>query len=123
MGRRGALPGVRAGASMPLQALCLLRENPRLGLSNVVGEVSAWCKAGAVWAGGGNAVKWCQGRAPCADTWVLIEVDLSATAVCRVSYRFDSTFVFAALYGTTVAKSVASWPTVTRAVSSRWWAV
>ena len=104
---------------MPLQALCLLRENPRLGLSNARCEVSAWCKAGAVGAGGGTAVKWFQGRAPCADARVLIEVVLSATPVCRVSYRFDSNFVVAALYGTAVAQSVASWPTVARAASSR----
>ena len=104
---------------MPLQVLCMLRENPRVGLSNAVGEVSAWCKAGAVCAGGGNEVKWFQGRAPCADAWVLIEVDLSATPACRSSYRFDSDLGVAALYGTAVAKSVASWPTVARAAPSR----
>ena len=38
---------------MPLQALCLLRENPRLGLSNAPVALSGWCKL--VW--GGLAVR------------------------------------------------------------------
>ena len=68
-----------------------------------------------------EAMRWKGGQGPRAVCGCLglIEVDLSATPACRSSYRFDSNFVVAALYGTAVAKSVASWPTVARAASSR----
>jgi len=54
-----ALPGLRAAASMPLQALCLGRENPRLGLSNGGGRRVRQLQAKACFGREGASAQQC----------------------------------------------------------------